>query len=262
MLFLALLFLSSIVFGMDNTLKEKEEKLKGMEQFLAHLEGESQKEELLASLGKNDTKEALQVIKNMKKIGVRLGRYEGGVLEIPVINNNVDIVQAILDKDPEVIEQEQVLGSVKSRAMVDLLLSKGANPNKKGGQRGFTPLYGIIYWANKLEPNIEVIEALLKAGADPNDIQRSEGGICAPLAEAAYNGFRAVCVKLIEYGADPLLPNEKSNALTNARDCLVKELIIKARNERLDKRLQESPTNVRLKNESDQWYSTLEKENE
>ena len=78
--------------------------------------------------------------------------------------------------------------------MVQLLLDKGAEPNKPD-QDGDTPLHTAAYLGYK-----DMVLLLLNRGADPNMADR---GGHSPLHVAAREGYKDVVLLLLNRGADP-----------------------------------------------------------
>jgi uncharacterized protein len=89
-------------------------------------------------------------------------------------------------------------------AVVEYLLSQGADPNRQTNESGNPVLLGIAYLNN-----VGCVRLLLGAGADPNAVVKDSGEtpLHSALAGASQNVSAAdrheVVKLLIEYGADP-----------------------------------------------------------
>jgi ankyrin repeat protein len=89
-------------------------------------------------------------------------------------------------------------------AVVEYLLSQGADPNRQTNEGGHAVLLGVAYFNH-----LECVRLLLGAGADPNAVVPETGetvlhGALIGLGEAASAADRFGVVKLlIEHGADP-----------------------------------------------------------
>jgi ankyrin repeat protein len=126
---------------------------------------------------------------------------------------DLDGVRQALDKgadinalDPECSETALHAAVDKSqKAVVDLLLSKGANPDIVSGQH-YTPL---IIAAAQGDVALPMVESLLAGKANPElapTTGPNAGG--APMHIAASNGSNAILAKLLAAGAKPkVLPN-------------------------------------------------------
>jgi ankyrin repeat protein len=87
-------------------------------------------------------------------------------------------------------------------AVVEYLLSKGADVNQVGKNRGrFTALTGAVSSGNR-----DVVRRLLEAGADPNHWY--QGGL-TPVLEAAANGDIPMLELLLAHGGDPTAETEQ-----------------------------------------------------
>jgi len=94
-------------------------------------------------------------------------------------------------------------------AAIRSLIANGADPGLRGGVNGWPPLMHAIHKDQK-----KAVEALLDAGADPNE--RSSGGSTALIMAAGY-GNTAIVRLLLKYGADPrMLDCNGDSALTVA----------------------------------------------
>jgi cytohesin len=87
-------------------------------------------------------------------------------------------------------------------AVVDYLLSKGADPNRQKNETGAPVLVGVAYMKN-----VECVRLLLAGGANPNAVTESTGEtpLHSALAKPDGDGSAALAVVklLIEHGADP-----------------------------------------------------------
>jgi len=85
--------------------------------------------------------------------------------------------------------------------MVNLLLAFGADPSLRDGFIGVTPLMaGIPDRSDVQERNLKILQQLIDAGADVNDI--TPAGICA-IEFAVLQGSIACARMLLAHGADP-----------------------------------------------------------
>jgi ankyrin repeat protein len=95
----------------------------------------------------------------------------------------------------------------RSRALVDVLLAAGADPNAPA-DNGWTPLHQAAYGeppereVEGQRPSLEVMETLLTAGADLTAESRGDGG--TPLLQALFWGHRLLAERLAESGVVPL----------------------------------------------------------
>ncbi len=87
-----------------------------------------------------------------------------------------------------------------SAIVVELLLSKGANPHDKSND-GFSP----IIWASS-QGHVNIVELLLSKGANPND-KNNYGH--SPIKYASDEGHASVVELLLSKGAD--IPNDFIN---------------------------------------------------
>lgn len=90
------------------------------------------------------------------------------------------------------------MGARRGIEITNLLLALGANPSLVDAG-GWAPLFCAIHDDSS---NVDVLEALLEAGADPNIPSQS---LLTPIALAARNGNPSAIRKLLEYNADPNL---------------------------------------------------------
>jgi ankyrin repeat protein len=82
---------------------------------------------------------------------------------------------------------------------VDWLLRQGANPEGDGS--GFSPLYYACLQREIDRDRVEIVELLVKAGADVNRVTASSSNV----AIAARRGRADVVESLLRLGADPYL---------------------------------------------------------
>lgn len=174
-----------------------------------------------------------------------VGGYGGfSAVHLAAREGNRDIVHRLLDSGADI---NQVSGGDHSTPLLiatinghwDLaleLLERGADPNI-ASEHGATPLYGVInlQWAprafypqpraqlNQDAEYLEVMEALLQAGADPNarldrhlwytsynfDVLGVNFWGASPFWRAAYATDVNAMKLLVEYGADPHLATRK-----------------------------------------------------
>jgi ankyrin repeat protein len=107
-------------------------------------------------------------------------------------------------------------GAGTSPEIIRFLLEAGANPNAQQ-EEGWTPLMlaalsGIV--ASRSHPDARHnISLLLKAGADPNIVAKSNGGdpSFTALSVAAWGNDREAAKLLLEAGADPNLKDSNGN---------------------------------------------------
>jgi uncharacterized protein len=156
-------------------------------------------------------------------------------LQFAARNGQVDAVAALLEAGARVNQADAQGWTPLLLAIVNthygtarLLLAKGANPGL-ANREGIAPLYAAVdmrvpdITARPLRPqldatsNEELLEALLAAGADPNQPVSGKGGLGAgatPFMRAARAGDVVAMKLLLEHGAKaPLATSEGANAL-------------------------------------------------
>lgn len=119
---------------------------------------------------------------------------------------NIGTVNLLLKANANIINAESDDGASaltlaverKHFALVELLIAFGANVNPKGAE------YSPLLTASK-EGSIEIVQALLAAGAIVNDFWTVESYECTPLCIAAECGHVAVVQALLNKSADPNL---------------------------------------------------------
>lgn len=122
------------------------------------------------------------------------------------------IIELLLSKIVEIDQGDEsaLFFALKNQAIIDALLKRGANINYENGF-GKTPLYYAIE-----NGNLEILEHLLKNGADPNhryvskeDLESNIFLLCeyaivhpgrTPLMHAAQHGTRETISMLVKYG--------------------------------------------------------------
>ena len=115
--------------------------------------------------------------------------------------HDVDALRDELDRFPHLVAAQGTNGndllamSVGDRRLVELLLERGADPNR-GNAHGWTPLHQAGYGGNT-----EMARMLLAAGARPDVSARGDGG--TPLVVALFWGHREVAELLAEHGVRP-----------------------------------------------------------
>ena len=85
------------------------------------------------------------------------------------------------------------------KEIVELLLKKGADPNIKNVYAGLSPLY-----LASVEGHKDIVELLLKYGANPNIKSDSEE---TPLHWASIEGYKEIVELLLNHGVDPNIKN-------------------------------------------------------
>jgi ankyrin repeat protein len=114
-------------------------------------------------------------------------------------DNDLDSLVGLLDRFPDLVAQRgtngnDLLGMAGDRAIVSLLLHRGADPNR-GNDYGWTKLHQAGYGNDR-----ELAKLMLDAGARTDLFARGEGG--TPLVAALFWGHREVA---------PLLGREPGN---------------------------------------------------
>jgi ankyrin repeat protein len=114
-------------------------------------------------------------------------------------DNDLDSLVGLLDRFPDLVAQRgtngnDLLGMAGDRAIVSLLLQRGADPNR-GNDYGWTKLHQAGYGNDR-----ELAKLMLDAGARTDLFARGEGG--TPLVAALFWGHREVA---------PLLGREPGN---------------------------------------------------
>jgi ankyrin repeat protein len=133
-----------------------------------------------------------------------------------------DVNAAYTGTDGKAAEGETALiiaSSAGNRAMVSMLLKKGADPNKSN--EGYT---AIIYATGK--GFTEIVKMLIEGGANINQIHLDG---TTPLINASINGNAVMVKLLIDKGADTAIKDYgKKTALDYAKNKEVKDLLEKA----------------------------------
>ena len=119
--------------------------------------------------------------------------------------NQMNVTEYLLDNGTDVNASVRYYRTALSSActqgslsLVQLLLSRGADPNLTDG-RGESPLEAALLYP-------EIVKSLLEAGADPNQLFASGSSALLELASSYHN--RSLCllrIVLLPYGADPNL---------------------------------------------------------
>jgi len=135
------------------------------------------------------------------------------LLRNALLHDDVDVVKGLIEigADPNGVyynTNTTPLMMVRSAAAARALLEAGALPSARN-ENGLTAMW----WATHFAP--DVTEALLKAGAQPDQPSDSSGG--TPLFHAACSGNAGVVKLLLDAGADPAVRPQDVSALECAQ---------------------------------------------
>jgi ankyrin repeat protein len=140
-------------------------------------------------------------------------RNDASALFLAVMANDVDIARVLADAGARIDARMKIIGTFKATplnysstsadsAMVEYLLSKGADPNEVDDDR-----ISVLSWAT-ISNRLGAVQAFLLRGANMNAVDRF--GMTPLLYAASINhGDTAVMQKLIEAGADTSAKNKE-----------------------------------------------------
>ena len=125
-----------------------------------------------------------------------------------ISKKSAEIVKLLLDKDKEIINQQDQLGCYPLKKaikylpdIVQLLLDRGADPNQDDG--GETPLMSSVY-------DVNIAKMLIASEANVN-LQSNNGGYA--MLNAIYQGKYEVVEVLLEEGADITLQADNGDSV-------------------------------------------------
>jgi len=154
------------------------------------------------------------VVKALLELGAPVDLFEASVL------GKVDRIQEILKTSPARVSEHAPDGFTPvalaaffgQPAAANVLIAAGADVNAAAKN----PLKVAALHAAVAGGKLEIVKAVLEAGADPNAQQQA--GFRA-IHEAGTKGNRALAELLLAHGADPSLPNDEGkSAIALARD--------------------------------------------
>ena len=154
------------------------------------------------------------VVNALLELGAPVDIFEASVL------GKVDRIQEILKSNPARVSEHAPDGFTPvalaaffgQPAAVKALIAAGADVNAAAKNA----LKVQALHAAVAGRNLEIVKAVLEAGADPNAQQQAG---FRPIHEAGTNANRALAELLIAHGADPSLPNDDGkNAIDLARE--------------------------------------------
>jgi uncharacterized protein len=154
------------------------------------------------------------IVNALLELGAPVDIFEASVL------GKVDRIQEILTGDPARVSEHAPDGFTPvalaaffgQPAAVKALIAAGADVNVAATNA----LQVQALHAAVAGRNLEIVRAVLAAGADPNAQQQAG---FRPIHEAGANANRALAELLIAHGADPALPNDAGlTAIDLARD--------------------------------------------
>lgn len=154
------------------------------------------------------------VVNALVELGAPIDIFEASVL------GKVDRIQEILKSNPARVSEHApdgftpvALAAFFGQAQaVKALIAAGANVNAAAKN----PLKVQALHAAVAGRHLEVVKAVLDAGADPNAQQQAG---FRPMHEAGTNANRKLAELLLAHGADPSLPNDEGkSAIDFARD--------------------------------------------
>jgi ankyrin repeat protein len=156
---------------------------------------------ILAALYRGQREIASTILRRKPKLNV----YEAAAA------GDADRVRELVDGEPRLAGTDSADGYsalglaafFKHRDVVKYLLVRGADVHAASRQGRFTPLHSAVA-TDAAECDVELVRALLDAGADPNAKSASGG---TPLHTTAFTGDRESAELLLRYGADRTIKN-------------------------------------------------------
>ena len=138
-----------------------------------------------------------------------------------IIKRSAEIVKLLLDKDKEIINQQDQCGCYPLKRaikylpdIVQLLLDRGADPNQDDG--GETPLMSSVY-------DVNIAKMLIASGANVN-LQSNNGGYA--MLNAIYQRKYEVVEVLLEKGADITLQADNGDSVAGILQRDSKQILV------------------------------------
>tara|TARA_Y100000389_G_C17445394_1_gene511276 strand:- start:773 stop:1987 length:1215 start_codon:yes stop_codon:yes gene_type:complete len=178
--------------------------------------GETNISWIIAGIDQSDSIDALKLLLDTganpndgKPIVELITLLEISFLEVYEKKVIIEMTKLLLDGGASLNIHTQILNIPCEKGeieMVELLLSKGANPNRKDYYNGHLPLIMAVSYEH-----IDIVKLLLESGADPN--LQDDGGWTAIMV--AVEGKLNIISLLLVAGADPYIKNKGGmNAFT------------------------------------------------
>ena len=156
---------------------------------------------ILAALYRGQSEIASAILRRKPELSV----YEAAAA------GDAERVRELVDREPRLAGADSADGYsalglaafFKHRNVVKYLLVRGADVHNSSRQGRFTPLHSAVA-TDAGACDVEIVRALLDAGADPNARSASGG---TPLHTTAFTGDRESAELLLQYGADRKVKN-------------------------------------------------------